>query len=48
MDRTRIAAFAESERRIYAMISSHEGLKAREIADRLSMKREEVNREESV
>ena len=45
MDRIQVAAFAENERKIYALISRSEGLKAREIADRLHMEREEVNRE---
>ena len=45
MDRTRNAVFAENERRIYALISRGDGLRAREIADRLHLKREDVNRE---
>jgi len=45
MDRVRIRAFAERERRIYRLISGNEGLKAREIAGRLGLEREEVNRE---
>ena len=45
MDRTRNEAFAEKERKIYALISRNDGLKAREIAERLFMQREEVNRE---
>ena len=45
MDRTRIAEFARNEQRIYALISHHDGLKAREIARMLSLERETVNRE---
>ena len=45
MDRTKIAGFAERERRIYALISRSDGLKAREIARELNLSREEVNRE---
>ena len=45
MDRTKVRSFAEKERRIYEMISRHDGLKAREIAERLSLMREDVNRE---
>ena len=45
MDRTRIAAFAEAERRIYALISRRDGLKAREIARETGLSREQVNRE---
>ncbi len=45
MDRTRHAEFAEIERKIYAVISRHEGLKARDIADSLNLSRTEVNRE---
>jgi len=45
MDRTRNAAFAETEQRIYALISRRDGLKAREIARMLSLEREAVNRE---
>ena len=45
MDRTKIAGFAERERKIYALISRCDGLKAREIARELNLSREEVNRE---
>lgn len=46
MDRAGIAAFAEAERRIYALISRADGLKAKEIAAALpGLTREEVNRE---
>ena len=45
MDRVRNAGFAEAERRIYALISRRDGLKAREIAELLRMDRTDVNRE---
>ncbi len=45
MDRTRRREFAEAERKIYALISRHEGLKARDIAEALGLSRTEVNRE---
>ncbi len=45
MDRTRHAEFAEIERNVYALISRHDGLKARDIAESLHLSRTEVNRE---
>lgn len=45
MDRTRIPAFAETEKRIYALISRHDGLRARDIGERLELSRTDVNRE---
>lgn len=45
MDRTGIPAFAEAERRIYALISRRDGVLAREIARELGLDRAEVNRE---
>ena len=45
MDRTRRAEFAETERKIYAVICREDGLKAKEIAERLGMDRAAVNRE---
>ncbi len=42
---SRRGEFADIERRIYALISSHEGLKARDIADSLGLTRKDVNRE---
>ena len=45
MDRTRIAVFAERERRIYALISRQDGLKAKDIAKQLGLTREKVNQE---
>ena len=45
MDRTRNPALARAERRIYALISQRDGIRAREIAGELEMDRAEVNRE---
>ena len=45
MDRTENISFAEAERRIYALISRRDGMKAKEIAETLGMDRADVNRE---
>ena len=45
MDRVRHAEFAESERRIYELISHRDGIKAKDIASSLDMARADVNRE---
>ena len=45
IDRTRNRLFAERERGIYDLIARNDGLKAKEIAEKLHLPREEVNRE---
>ena len=45
MDRIREPRFADRERQIYTLISTRDGLKAREIAQLLGLPREDVNRE---
>ena len=39
-----VRLFPESEKKVYALISSGDGIKAREIARRLNLERKEVNR----
>ncbi len=40
----RLPVFPEAERKIYSLIASHDGLKAKEIASFLGLERSEVNR----